>query len=58
MTDGFLIVVALAGLVTLALKCAFIEGQRLQTATVVYGFAGVGSASSPLCINYPWDISG
>ena len=28
MTNGFLIVVALAGLVTLALKCAFIEGQH------------------------------
>ena len=28
MTDSFLIVVALAGLVTLALKCAFIEGQQ------------------------------
>ena len=28
MTNGFLIVVALAGLVTFALKCAFIEGQH------------------------------
>jgi len=28
MTDSFLIVVALAGLVTLSLKCAFIEGQQ------------------------------
>lgn len=28
MTDSFLIVVALAGLVTLALKCSFIEGQQ------------------------------
>ena len=28
MTDAFLIVVALASLVTLALKCAFIEGQQ------------------------------
>ena len=28
MTDGFLLVVALGGLVTLALKCAFIEGQH------------------------------
>ena len=28
MTDAFSIVVALSGLVTLALKCAFIEGQK------------------------------
>ena len=28
MTDTFSIVVALAGLVTLALKCSFIEGQQ------------------------------
>ena len=28
MTEDFVIVVALAGLVTLALKCAFIEGQH------------------------------
>ena len=28
MTDAFLIVVALAGLVTLVLKCSFIEGQH------------------------------
>ena len=53
MTNGFLIVVALAGLVTLALKCAFIVVNTTPNCHSGLRIRWSCSASGPLCISYP-----